>query len=94
MALQSNYDARAGAAGGLQGLHGGQQDMLTRLTEAMANYRAQRSFDPNQFNSSFKNQRETPTQGGYSPPAKLNVRFRGQSAPAYQDDWGVSGRGN
>jgi hypothetical protein len=93
LAAQQNFDARTGAAGGLQSLYGGQQDHLTRLTEALAGYRSQRSFDPNQFREAGgRFPRETTTEGGYSPPPKLQVRFRGQSAPTYQDSWGVSGR--
>jgi hypothetical protein len=91
-ALQQNFDARTGAAGGLQALYGGQQDHLTRLTEALAGYRSQRSFDPNQFNTGGRNQRETPTQGGYSPPPSVQTRRRGQSAPTYSDAWGVTAR--
>jgi hypothetical protein len=84
-ATEANYGARERAAAGLQGSYDRQQSDVNAMTSELARLRAQRSYDPTQFNPGLN--RTTPSQGGYStgysPPPKQNRRKTGSSAPKY-----------
>lgn len=82
-----NFAARERGAGGFQNLWRDRESMLNALTSELAGYRAQRSYDPNQF-AQLPGQRRSadPTGGftsGYNPPPPINRRRVGTTVPTY-----------
>jgi len=81
-----NFAARERARTGAAGLYGSQQGMRNDLVSMLANLRAQKNFDPNQFPGG-----KSAGTGGiisagakYVPPPSIQRRQVGQSAPRYK----------
>ena len=77
-ATLQNFGARERGAQGYSNFYGNQQSMLNNLSSELARYRSQRAYDVSQFGRAGSN-----PQGGYSPPAPLERRQTGASAPTY-----------
>lgn len=81
-----NFAARERARTGAAGLYGQQQGMRSDLVTMLANLRANRQFDPNAFpgGKPLGQGGYIPAGSTYSPPASIERRSVGQSAPRYK----------
>ena len=82
-----NFAAREQARQGAAGLYGQQQGFRGDLVSLLANLRAQKQFDPNQFPGGRFDAGGAggyiPAGTGYVPPASIQRRRVGQSVPRY-----------
>lgn len=79
----ANWQAQENARSGMASLYGTQQGLRQDILGQLANLRAQRQFDPNQF-SGRNQQPYIPAGTQYVPPPSIDRRRVGQSAPRYK----------